>query len=148
MLQNLMPLERATIIAALQLLQRTPDSAKDGAQTLSADEIGALCERLGTVVSAPAPVVVLETDNGVINRVCSTVPVRVIVLDDDTESGDESNVLEVHGEERYVTDMALTLSEDAENGFDGVAPRYVQTVLQELDKAYAAAEEGDAAEAH
>jgi len=57
--------------------------------------------------SPEKPVVVLKINGGVINETLSSRPVRVLVLDEDTEGADEDRIAEVQGEEVYVHDFEI-----------------------------------------
>ncbi|MDE3022619.1 MAG: hypothetical protein KGI54_12295 [Pseudomonadota bacterium] len=78
------------------------------------------------------PVVVIEMNGGIINCVRSSVPMRVIFLDSDTEGGDGDRIKTVNGETVYVSDC--TLSEQGEPGFDGINQDFVHAVCDELAK--------------
>lgn len=76
------------------------------------------------------PTVVMEVDGGAIHCVRSTGPVRVIVLDDDTEGGDSDRIHEINGSDVYVTDkLLLTL---AQPGGEGIAADFVADVVDQL----------------
>lgn len=77
------------------------------------------------------PTAVLQINGGVINTVSATAPVRVIILDEDTEGGDEENILVIDGERVYVHDYRLNTI--AESGMDGIAPDYVAAVIAQMD---------------
>lgn len=74
------------------------------------------------------PTVVLEINGGVVNCARSTVPTRLIVLDEDTDGGERTSIREVFGEEMYVSDMLLT--QVRERGFSGIAPDFVAEVIE------------------
>ena len=50
------------------------------------------------------PTVVIEIEGGLINLVYADKPVRVIILDADTEGGDDENIVEVFDTEFYLHD--------------------------------------------
>lgn len=76
------------------------------------------------------PAAVVEVNGGVVNRVRSSVPMRVVILDEDTEGGDAECILQVNGSEVYVHDM--TLAKPAEPGLGGVDPSFVADVLSQV----------------
>lgn len=78
------------------------------------------------------PTVVLEINGGVINCARSTQPVRLIVLDEDTEGGDEENIMEVNGEEAYVHDYRLTTA--VTGGYDGIDTEFVVNVIEQIEE--------------
>lgn len=55
---------------------------------------------------------------------------RVVILDADTEGGDEENIHEVNGEVAYLHDY--TLLAPADPGFDGVDPVFVEDVIEQI----------------
>jgi hypothetical protein len=132
----------ATVLAALRYWQREGVGSAgheqniatdDGAwSAMSVEEIDELCEAIN--LDEPiAPAVVLEINGGVVNCVRASAPMRVVVLDEDTEGGDAEFVLEVNGEEVYCQDRVLTTFEG--EGQDGVDPDFVAEVLEQLDGA-------------
>lgn len=136
------PRALATILAALRYWQREglasagheQDIATDGGvlAALTADEIDALCEDLN-VAEPEIPAVVVEINGGMVQCVRSSAPVRVVILDADTEGGDTDNIHEINGEETYVHDCVLTQFEGV--GYDGVDPAFVADVLNQLETA-------------
>lgn len=72
------------------------------------------------------PVVVMKINGGVINETLSTKPVRVIVLDEDTEGADEDRIAEVQGEEVYVHDIEI-----AEPRYLGM--RQIKEIVRDVD---------------
>lgn len=76
------------------------------------------------------PAVVLEIQGGLINCVRSSVPMRVVILDADTEGGNDESIREINGDDAYVHDY--TLSPSIEPGFDGVDPDFVKDVLDHV----------------
>lgn len=107
--------EHATIIAALRYWSRkgihsaAPESeiASEGdtIDPLSEDETNTLAENLncGNI----RPLVVLRINGGAIHQAISESPVHLVVLDEDTEGGDRSNIREIDGDDCYVTEMSL-----------------------------------------
>lgn len=136
------PRNLATILAALRYWQREgvgsagheQDIATDGGTltALSADEIDELCEAIN-MDEPSAPAVVIEINGGMVNCVRASVPMRVVVLDEDTEGGDAASILEVNGEDAYVHDHALATFGGA--GQDGVDPYFVAGVIEQIDAA-------------
>ena len=83
------------------------------------------------------PTVVLEINGGVINLARSSVPLRLVVLDQDVEGGDESNIIPIDGEMVYLTDIRLEVGSDPGQG--GVFPDVVQAIVQQVDAEFAQA---------
>lgn len=81
----------------------------------------------------PAPVVVVEMDGGLINVVRSSVPVRVILLDADTEGGDKSVIAEIEGEAVYMHDFSVSREE--------IEPARCIDTARQVDEARAAQDE-------
>lgn len=77
------------------------------------------------------PSVVIEMNGSVINLVRSSVPMRVAILDEETEGGDAANVRYVNGQDVYLHLHELRTGGDP--GFGGVAPDVVRTIFQEID---------------
>jgi len=129
--------ERASIAAALEIMnglrgdtgEAFPDDATQEIGTaggtleeLDPDELRALRDRMqaGPVLVSEAPadvgaLVVVNMDGGTIVDVRANVPARVVILDDDTEGGDASQVIEVEGAERYVSTWAIGAETAAAN---------------------------------
>lgn len=80
--------------------------------------------------SAASPTIVVEMDGGAIHCVRASAPATVILLDADTEGADECRVQEVNGEEVYVHHYQLT--EQANEGSDGIDPTFVASVLDQI----------------
>lgn len=57
------------------------------------------------------PTVVLSINGGVVHGARATTETRVIVLDEDTEGGDEENIAEIEDEERYVHDLSAEVAD-------------------------------------
>lgn len=135
--QDLDQRQHATILAALRYWQREGlsssghevDIATDGGtlEPLSASEIDDLCVAVNAFT---VPVVVLETEGGVIYRATSTMPVRVVVLDEDTEGADPENLREVNGSEVYLIEQILNTPVVISG--DGVDQEYVSQILDQL----------------
>lgn len=80
--------------------------------------------------AACLPTVVVEMDGSAIHCVRSSSPVEVIILDADIEGGDEENIHEVDGEDRYVHHYRLAdLAEDGGIGIDG---DFVKSVVEQI----------------
>lgn len=72
-----------------------------------ATQLEAVVDNFGDLIlqaSKQSPAVVVEMDGGTIVDVTCNQPIRVTILDDDTESGDPDNIRMVGETERYVTD--------------------------------------------
>lgn len=76
------------------------------------------------------PIVVLHINGGVVNQVQSTIPLRVIVLDEDIEGADDDRTAEINGDEVYVIDQQLT---EANPGSDGVNVQEVLDIAAQAD---------------
>lgn len=136
--------ERNTILAALRFYQQQgmgePANRSDeihaiatnGDEDISMDDKGidALCERIN-FGGNKQPTAVIEVNGGVINCVRVSEPMRVVILDEDTEGGDPDNIHEIHGKEVYVHHYVLDAP--SEPGFSGVDPEYVENTLSQLD---------------
>lgn len=77
------------------------------------------------------PTVVLEIQGGIINCVRSSVAMRVVILDADTEGGDKEKIhyIKVYGDLAYVHDYTLA---PAAPGFDGIDPNFVKDVIEQI----------------
>lgn len=75
-------------------------------------------------------IVVLHVNGGVVNRVQSNVPVRVIILDEDTDGADEDDLSEIQGDEVYVIDRVLS---EPDPDSDGVNIQEVLDIAAEVD---------------
>lgn len=120
----------ATLVQKLQSAEGNV-TIKDGILTFENGECVNLSDLQFKADELPAAVV--EVQGGLINRVVSSVPMRVVILDTDTEGADEASVLEVNGNEVYVFDM--TLDELVENGCGGIDPAFVADVLSQVQSA-------------
>ena len=135
--QDLDQRQHATILAALRYWQREGlssnghevDIATDGGtlEPLSASEIDDLCVAMNAFT---VPVVVLETEGGAIHCASSNMPVRVVVLDEDTEGADSENLRQVNGSEVYLIDRMLDMP--ASISGEGVDEKYVSQILDQL----------------
>lgn len=136
--------EHATVIAALRFYQEhgqgepanrsdaTHDLATNCGEVFSSldDEgIDTLVERLNFAGDL-LPAVVVELNGGVVNCVRTSVPVRVVLLDYDTEGGEAEFLREVNGEGVYLHDYTGTLP--AQPGGSGVDGPFVIDVLEQL----------------
>ena len=81
--------------------------------------------------------IVIQMNGGVINCVNADAPVRVIILDEDTEGGEEERIMEVNGSEAYVHDYVLTKPAHAANGGidDGIEADFVAYIAKQVDAA-------------
>lgn len=104
--------------------EQNPDIDRD------AEAVRLLEEFVDSGKAEEIPVVVVHVD-GSINCVNSTVPVRVVGMDFDTESGSPENIITVFDSKMYVTDQTVTTYGD--KGGDGVQPDYVERVLTYVD---------------
>lgn len=68
------------------------------------------------------PVVVIEVNGGLVQRIRSSVPVEILKIDTDIEGADDDDVDVFMGEEAYVTYEVL--SAPVENGSSGVDPAF------------------------
>lgn len=78
------------------------------------------------------PIVVMEINGGVLNCARVTQPVRLIVLDEDTEGGDDENIMEVNGQDAYVHDYHLT--KVVTGSYDGIDPEFVASVIKQIEE--------------
>lgn len=76
-------------------------------------------------VKQDSPTIVIDVSGGCIVGVRGNIAVRVIVLDADTEGGDEENVRVIEGNEVYVTEEGVS---EKEIDVEGVA-----AVVAEVD---------------
>lgn len=107
------------------------EKAREVLEQLDLVKLGANTSEIKEVV----PTVVVETNGGVINHVQSTIPIRVVFLDEDTEGGDPENIRKVNDTEVYVMEIELTVEgTQIRNYCDQYAPLYVDDVLKQLDK--------------
>lgn len=127
----------ATILAALRFWQRMgldtgrleQEIATDSGafSMMTAAEIDELCETINTTEAEALPVAVVEVKGGMVECIRASVPMRVVVLDADTEGGDSDQISEVFGEEMYVSDHTLT----------DIDPDFVQCVIEQIEGASA-----------
>lgn len=106
------------------------DYAIDGVRPSSASVAGYEEGDAFSFMDECLPTAVLEVEGSVINCIRSNMQMRVVILDSDTEGGDEDNVMEVNGEEAYLTDRILT--GQAGPGHEGVDSEFVNDVLSQL----------------
>lgn len=78
-----------------------------------------------------APAVVIEVEGGMVQSVKSTTPVRVIVLDADTQTADERSLMKVNGITRIFEDYPSGEIVDVE---------YVGNILAQVDQSATAGE--------
>lgn len=83
------------------------------------------------------PTIVIQINGGLITCVNADMPVRVIILDEDTEGGDTDRIMEVNGGEAYVYDYVLTELAHAANGGidDGIEADFVAYITKQVDAA-------------
>lgn len=81
-------------------------------------------------VSGDLPAVVIEIDGGAIHCARSTLPMRIILLDQDVEGSDGDRILEINSEEMYVHDYRLVVP--AEPGQDGIDPVFVSDIIEQV----------------
>lgn len=91
----------------------------------------ALGATLAALQAPVVPTVVLNVEGGAWHGMDSDNPVRVIVLDSDTENADEDDLQEVDGEEVYVIDRLLDRQVIQRVG-DGIDAIYVASVASQL----------------
>ncbi|MDH4481768.1 MAG: hypothetical protein QE279_03580 [Rhodoferax sp.] len=75
---------------------------------------------------AEIPTVVIDIDGGAIHGVRANMPMRVLILDADTEGSDGERIQSIEGVEVYVHDHHLL------PGSENISPEGVQAVLMEL----------------
>lgn len=80
-------------------------------------------EREGSVL---LPTVVVDIDSGAVHFVKANMPMRVLILDADTEGGDIDNIKTVNGEEVYVHDYTV------QSGSENLLPDAVAEVVLQL----------------
>lgn len=88
-----------------------------------------VAEIAGIDASDP-PVVVIEINGGAIYCARSTAPMRIVILDQDTEGSDGERIIEVNSEIVYAHDYVLT--DLADEGQDGIDVEYVKDVVEQL----------------
>jgi len=138
MLNNLNDQEMDAVLAGLRLLATAikerlviPDDGDIGSiltnsgahAGLNADQVHELCDVLN--VEPSVPTVVIEVNGGVINASRATEKVEIIILDADTEGGDTEQIMEVNGDDVYVSHLVMT-----DQG--GIDPDYVQDILNQI----------------
>lgn len=144
MQQSFTEKQRDAVWAGLRLLQASltngrvkPDDGGIGDiltnagrhEGLSAVEIHDLCLAFNLPAGSNEmvlPAVVLRMNGGAIHLVSSSFPLRVILLDGDTEGGDAEQVHEVDGDNVYVHDFNLI------DSACGVEPAQVESVLRQV----------------
>lgn len=85
-----------------------------------------------SIAREEVPIVVVEISGGAISVARSSAPMRVVILDADTEGGDERNIFAVNGIDFYVTDLSLGRGDDPNS--DSVNPAYAQGIVEQIDK--------------
>lgn len=134
--------QHSTILAALRFWQREGllsgghehdiATLEGRIEALTAEEIDALCEQINC---AEPPVVVAQVEGGAVHGVSSNAPVRLVILDSDTEGADEECVIKVDGHDVYLIER--TLDVPAGEFGEGIDIEYVSSVLDQI-----AAQEG------
>lgn len=84
----------------------------------------------GTSSIDDLPAVVIEINGGAIHGARSTIPMRIILLDEDVEGSDGDRIMEVNSEEVYVHDYHLVIP--AEPGQDGIDPVFVSDIIEQV----------------
>lgn len=77
---------------------------------------------------ASLPVIVIQINGGLVNAVLATQPVRVVILDEDTEGGEDERIATVDGQDVYVHDYLITNDDED----DEVSPDGVAAILQQI----------------
>lgn len=121
------------LLMGLQSLGFGTDGEINGADAVEAisdlynDAITRLCQ-VPRVDSIAAPVVVVEMNGGAIHRVRSNQEVRVVLLDEDTETDEPEHIRDVNGQDFYVHNFWLS------HGEVGVIdPEFIHGVLCQVD---------------
>lgn len=78
------------------------------------------------------PTVVIAMDCGAIHGVRSSVSMRIVMLDVDTEGADKEDLTVINGDEVYLHDY--NLNSDAEQGCNGIDHAFVTNVLMQVQK--------------
>ena len=79
------------------------------------------------------PTIVIEMNGGSIKYVRSSMPVRVVMLDEDTEGGDEDHIHKINGEKVFLSDYVLSHDNRVLDGNDGIDADYVEDVIAQID---------------
>jgi hypothetical protein len=107
----------------------------------SASDLSGVLSALGGVVGASAnetvgpvmPIIVVEMDGGLVQRIRSSAPVEVIKVDSDIEGADDEDIEVFMGEEAYVTYQVLNAPvEEGGNGLDPAFCTEAKTEVLEL----------------
>ncbi len=82
------------------------------------------------------PTIVIQINGGVVNCVNADVPVRVIILDQDTEGADDDCIMDVNGGEAVVYDYVITKPAEASNGFtsNGIEADFAAYIAEQVSK--------------
>ncbi|HWS26411.1 MAG TPA: hypothetical protein VN259_07510 [Xanthomonadales bacterium] len=127
----------AAVLAGLRALQRGSTAgvwdiaSDDGSfEPLSPQEIDDLAERLNTTAPAAATRVVLMADGGVLNEAFADGSFELLVLDADTEGGDESQIANIEGDDVYVTQFSNRGDPDAAREAERVQAIFQEARLQ------------------
>ncbi len=83
------------------------------------------------------PTIVVQVTGGIVSCVNSSIPVRLLVLDADTDGGDRDRIMEVNGSNAYVHDYMLTGPALVSGGLisDGIEADFVADVAGQVDAA-------------
>ncbi len=122
----------ASVLAGLRALQRGSVGAgvlniasDDGAlEPLSTEEIDSLAERINVIAAPPVTRVVVRTEGGVLHEAFADGAFELVVLDADTEGGDEDQIADIEGESVYVTRFG--------HGAEAVDLGRVQAIFEEI----------------
>lgn len=127
----------AAVLAGLRALQSGSTAgvwsvaSDDGSfEPLSPQEIDDLAERLNTTAPAAATRVVLMADGGVLNEALADGSFELLVLDADTEGGDESEIAHIEGDDVYVTRFSNRGDPDAAREAERVQAIFQEARLQ------------------
>ena len=77
------------------------------------------------------PTVVIEMNGSAIYCGRSNVPLRIVLLDENTEGAEQNRIMKVNDDEVYVRDFVL--SQFVGRGQDGVDPGFVAATVEQLD---------------
>ena len=134
-LWGLLTKEQRLQFALTESVQQTLDGAVAGYEdALEALQTAATPQAVdGTKI----PTAVIQINGGAVNCANADTPVRVIVLDGDTEGGDGDRIMEVNGGEAYVHDFMLTEPAESANGGigDGIEADFVAYIVGQVDAA-------------
>lgn len=139
------PSELATVLFALRFLQANYDDShitesvhfeEEDFNPLSVPEIDALVEKLNTEDAAVA----ITMDGGLIQHIASSIPLKVTILDFDTDGAEEEDLITVtaqKGEQSKPCYARVDTCSDEEDGWD-LDPVWAQQVHEEAREKLAA----------